>query len=136
MTRLIDSIKAGPGESGLGHYASQKPSEKDAQRRKKDPLFGISGKRGIGPYSKQSERIQSLSLSNQVVSRIKKSEEKDKQEQTSIQAAQAATDAEYTRTHPMPLTDTQSEKLQQRKKIAAQRRQSGRLSTVLSETLG
>lgn len=136
MTKLWDSIKAGASESGMGVFASQNKDEKAAQRNKKDPLFGISGKRGMGPYSKESERLQSHSLLNSIVSREKKSGEKDKEEAATNQAAQEAADTEYARSHPMPLTDTASEKIKQRKKIASQRRSSGRLSTVLSDTLG
>lgn len=136
MSKLVDAIKAGPGESGLGNNASQRPDEQDAQRKKKDPLFGLSGKKGIGPYSKGSERVQSLSLSNQIVSRIKKSDEKDKQEAKSIQDAQAAAEQKYRDEHPAPISDSQSEKIQARKKVAGNRRSSGRVSTVLSDTLG
>ena len=140
MTKLWDSIKAGASESGMGVFASENKDEKAAQRNKKDPLFGKSGKSGVGPYSKESERLQSHSLLNSIVAREKKSQEKDKEEaattQAATQAAQEAADTEYARSHPMPISDTASEKIKQRKKAAGQRRNSGRLSTVLSDTLG
>lgn len=55
---------------------------------------------------------------------------------TQENVARTAQEAEYARTHPMPITDSAAEKNKARKQVASQRRNSGRLSTVLSDTLG
>ena len=139
MSKLVDTIKStggGASESGMGLFASQKPKDKEERRNKKDPLFGISGKRGIGPYSKQSERVQSLSISNALVKRTKVSAEKNKQEETKVATEVAAEKAAYVASHPSPVLDSSGQKNARRRTAARQQRTGGRLSTVLSDSEG
>lgn len=67
-----------------------------------------------------------------------KEKKKDIEEIVTEQKRVASEKAEYERTHPMPIKDTEAEKIASRKRMAQRRRTSGRLSTILSEseTLG
>jgi hypothetical protein len=130
LGKFFKSITKGPKASGMGHFLGQSTGDKEAQRNKKDPLFGISGKRGIGPYSKQSERLQSHSLLNAIVGRIKKGEAKDKDaDATAISTEQQAAAAAAAVAEEEPFL-----KAQESQRNALKRK--GRRASILTSSQG